>query len=561
MRSLVLAFLGLPLTLQSADRVTFREVDLDRAGVTWVHDNAMSEHRYLPETEPPGVGIFDYNNDGLMDLFLVNSGTSVFFRPPAPLPHGLYRNNGDGTFTDVIAPAGITADLFGMGVGIDDFDGDGHQDVFITGYEKCVLYRNKGDGTFQDITAESGIRPPGWSTTAVWFDYNNDGRLDLHVAQFVDYSNLRTCGAADSYGGDLKGGPALQRYYCAPRIFRPTPSHLYRNEGGGKFTDVSRETGVSEHLGKGFGVAITDINNDGYLDFFQANDMVPNFLFLNHAGRSFEEIGLAAGVGYSLNGQARSGMGVDSADFNEDGWEDLFVANIDQEFFSLYQNNGDLTFNDENWKSGVAKATRMLSGWGLKFFDYDNDGLLDLINANGHPDDMVDARSRGVTYKEPIVLFHHEGNGKMVEVSQASGEVFTKRQSGRGLATGDLNNDGYPDVLVGVNGGPPLLLYNNAESKNNWLGLRLVGTTASPSALGAIIKWSAGGVERRRFRRGGGSFMSSHDPRDVLGLGTTDKVDWLEIHWPPPSQRVDRFTSLPINRYLTIVEGQGIVRK
>lgn len=549
-----------PPATYSSDRVTFRESAPRETGVSWVHDNAMSERRYLPETEPPGVGIFDYNNDGWMDLFLVNTGESVFFKPPKPLHHALYSNNGDGTFSDVTEKAGINSNLFGMGVAIGDYDGDGHQDIFITGYEKCVLYRNNGAGTFTDVTSASGIAPPGWSTAAVWYDYNNDGRLDLHVAQFVDYSNLRTCGAAESYGGKLEGGSSQQYFYCAPKIFHPTPSHLFRNDGSGKFTDVSKQVGLLNYLGKGFGVVVTDINDDGFMDVFQANDMVANLLFINHQGKRFEEIGLPAGVGYSLNGQARSGMGVDSADVNGDGRQDLFVANIDHEFFSLYENNGDLTFNDRNWETDVAKSTRMLSGWGLSFLDYDNDGRIDLILANGHPDDMIDMRSRGVTYREPLVLFHNKGDGMLKDVSELSGEVFKKRASGRGLAVGDLNNDGYPDVLVGVNGGPPLLLYNNAESKNNWVGLRLVGTTANPSAIGAVIRWSVGGKVYRRLKRAGGSFMSSHDPREVLGLGKADKLDWLEIRWPLPSQQVDRFTSVPTNQYLTVIEGSKTLR-
>ncbi len=547
------------MTLSAAERVTFREADLNHAGVHWVHDNAMSEQRYLPETEPPGVAIFDYNQDGWMDLFLVNTGESVFFKPATPHRHGLFRNNRDGTFTDVTEEAGITANLFGMGAAVGDYDGDGFQDLFITGYEKCVLYRNRGDGTFEDVTEASGIKPPGWSTMAVWFDYNNDGRLDLIVSQFVDYSGLRTCGEAESYGGRIEGPTTQQFFYCAPRIFRPTPSHLYRNDGKGKFTDVSAEIGLTKHRGKGFGIAITDINNDGWMDVYQANDMVADFLFVNHEGKWFEEIGLAAGIGYSLDGQPRSGMGIDSADFNEDGWQDLFVANIDHELFSLYLNNGDLTFDDANWHAGVAKATRQLSGWGLKLFDYDNDGHLDLITANGHPDDMIEARSRAVTYAMPVLLMHNDGNGKLIDVGEESGAVFSKRFNGRGLAVGDVTNNGYPDVLVGVNGGPPALLINNAESRNNWLGLHLTGTTANPGAIGAIIKWSSDGKVRSRLKRAGGSFMSSHDPREVLGLGKSAKIEWLEIHWPRPSTRVDRFTDLPINRYLTIVEGKGIV--
>jgi len=383
--------------------------------------------------------------------------------------------------------------------------------------------------------------------------------VDLYVTQFVDYSSLKTCGQAESYGGKIDNASAEQRFYCSPRIFPPTSSHLYRNDGGGKFTDVSEETGISKLRGKGWGAVVTDINNDGYMDIFQANDMVANFLLVNRGGKRFEEIGLAAGVGYSMDGVPRSGMGVDATDFNGDGWEDLFVANIDQEIFSMYLNNHDETFNDEAWKTGIGPVTRTLSGWGLKFFDYDNNGLMDLILSNGHPDDLIEARGRSVTYREPMILFHNEGNGKMLNVSEHGGEVFKKRISARGLAVGDLNNDGYPDLVVGVNGGAPLLLYNNAESKNNWLGLKLAGTTSNPAGIGAIIKWNVGGRVHRRLKNAGGSFMSSHDPREILGLGKTDKLDWLEIHWPRPGQRVDRFNSVPVNRYLTIVEGKGIV--
>jgi hypothetical protein len=556
--SLLMAALTALLHFGSA---TFRAASPNETGITWVHDNGQSENRYLPETEPPGVAIFDYNNDGLMDILIVNSGDSGFFHPKIPLHHALLRNNGDGTFTDVTEAAGLTADIFGMGVAIGDYDGDGFQDVLITGYGKVVLYHNNGNGTFTDVTAQSGIKAPGWTTAAVWFDYNNDGRLDLFISQFVDYSSLRVCGIADSYGGNMEGVAGSQTFYCIPRIFEPTPSYLFRNDGGGHFTDVSKETGIADHLGKGFGVVATDINNDGFMDLFQANDTVANHLFVNRGGKKFEEIGLKAGVGYSEDGLPRSGMGVDAADVDGDGWQDLFVANIDQETFSIYHNNGDETFDDISKGSGIAEATRLYSGWGLRFFDYDNDGLMDLIIATGHPDDMVDMRSRGVTAKEPLRLFHNDGNGRMMDVSESSGEVFRRKQWARGLAVGDLNNDGYLDVVVGVCGGPPLVLYNSGESKNNWIGFQLIGTTANPAATGAILKWSVDGAVHSRLKTAGGSFMSSHDPREVLGLGKAPGVDWVEIHWPRPSTRVDRFTDLALNRYYTVVEGKGIRQK
>lgn len=541
--------------------VTFREIPASESKIYWVHDNAKSTERYLPETEPPGVAIFDYNNDGWMDILLVNSGESDFFHPAKPLKHGLYRNNGDGTFTDVTEQAAITANIFAMGIAIGDYDGDGFQDIFITGYGRSVLYHNNGNGTFTDVTAESGIRTPGWTTAAVWFDFNNDGKLDLFVSQFVNYSSLKICGIANSYGGNMAGVSANQTFYCIPRVFEPTPSYLFRNDGGGRFTDVSKATGIADSPGKGFGVVATDINDDGFMDLFQADDTVGNHLFVNRGGEKFEEIGLAAGVGYSDNGTPRSGMGVDAADFDGDGRQDLFVANIDQETFSLYHNNGDETFDDVNKRNDIAEATRLFSGWGLKFFDYDNDGFIDLILANGHPDDTVDQRGRGVTAKESLLLFHNDGTGKMVNASNTSGEVFLKRQSARGLAVGDLNNDGYPDVVVGVNGGPPLVLFNNAESQNNWVGLELVCKRANPNAIGAIIKWSVGGQVHSRLKTGGGSFMSSHDPREILGIGRATRVDWVEIHWPRPSSVVDRLTDVPLNKYLKVVEGNGLVKR
>ncbi|HXJ93196.1 MAG TPA: CRTAC1 family protein [Terriglobia bacterium] len=546
------------LTALPAKLVTFRQVLPKESGVTWVHNNARSDRHYLPEAFTPGVAVFDYNNDGWMDLLFVNSGETTFFHPVHPLPYALYRNNGDGTFTDVTEKAGIHPNLFGMGVAVGDYDGDGYQDVFITGYGRSILYHNNRDGTFTDVTATSGIQAPGWSTSAVWFDYDNDGKLDLYVGQFADYSSLRVCGIADSYGGKMAGASDSEHFYCIPSIFPPTSSHLYHNDGDGHFTDVSAETGIAGSKGKALGVVASDVNNDGYMDLFVSNDTVANFLFVNRAGKKFEEAGAAAGVAYSEDGLTRSGMGVDAADFDQDGWQDLFVANVDQETFSLYRNNGDGTFNDLSSRTGIASATRLLSGWGLRFFDYDNDGLTDLILACGHPDETVDRRMSGVTYDEPLLLFHNEGQGRLRNASASSGPAFQGRYAARGFAAGDLNNDGYPDLVVATNGGAPLILMNNAESQNHWIGLRLRGTKSNPDAAGAIIKWSAGGTVHSRLKTAGGSFMSSHDPREVLGIGNATRLDWVEVRWPRPSDRVERFTDLPLDRYSTIVEGKGI---
>jgi hypothetical protein len=529
----------------------FEEIPAIVSGITWVHENAMSPERYLPETMGPGVAFFDYDNDGWMDIFMVNSGKADFYQPKAPLKHALYRNNRDGTFTDVTDKAGVAGGSeFGMGCAIADFDNDGYQDILVTAYGQCTLYRNNGNGTFTDVTDKAGMATPGWTTSAVWFDYDNDGRLDLFLCNFVEFS-LKS----NVFCGDNKLG---RRFYCIPRVFKPTPSILYRNNGDGTFTKVSEGTDIHRALGKALGVVATDVNNDGLMDLFVANDTVQNFLFMNRGKGRWDEIGLVAEVGFSANGAPRSGMGVDAGDFNGDGRQDLFVANVDQEMFSLYQNEGKEYFRDVAGPHGIAQATRLLSGWGLKFFDYDNDGFLDLILANGHPDDMIERYSQQVKYKEPLLLFRHDGK-RLTNVSAQAGPAFQKAFPARGLAVGDYNNDGRIDVLVGNNGAAPVLLKNNAGEGNHWVGLTLQGSTCNRDAVGATITWSANGITRTRYKSNGGSYLSSHDMREVLGLGTAAKVDWIEIKWPLPSGRVERITDVPIDRYVRIVEGKGRV--
>ena len=528
----------------------FEEIPAAKSGITWVHENAMSPDRYLPETMGPGVAFFDYDNDGWLDIFMVNSGAAEFYQPKTPLKHALYKNNRDGTFTDVTDNAGVAGGReFGMGCAIADYDNDGHPDILVTAYGRCTLYHNNGNGTFTDVTDKAGVAAPGWTTSAVWFDYDNDGRLDLFLCSFVEFSLKNNV-----FCGDNKLG---KRFYCIPRVFKPTPSLLFHNNGDGTFTEVSKGTDIQRALGKALGVVATDVNDDGLADLFVANDTVQNFLFMNRGQGKWEEIALAAEVGFSVNGTARSGMGVDAADFNGDGKQDLFVANVDQEMFSLYQNQGNEYFADVAAPHGIAQATRLLSGWGLKLFDYDNDGLIDLFLANGHPDDMIENYSQQVRYKEPLLLFHHDGK-KLTNVSGQAGPIFQKAFAARGLAVGDYNNDGRLDVLVGNNGDAPVLLKNNTGEGNHWLGLKLQGTACNRDAVGATITWSSGGTVRRRYKSNGGSYLSSHDMREVLGIGTATKVDFVEIKWPQPSGRVERVTDLPIDRYVTIVEGKGL---
>ena len=313
---------------------------------------------------------------------------------------------------------------------------------------------------------------------------------------------------------------------------------------------MSKESGIAGPPGKSFGAVATDANNDGRMDLFVANDTVPNFLFINKGGGRFEEAGLAAGIGYGASGKARSGMGVDAADYDNDGWQDLFVANIEQEFFSLYHNQKDLTFTDEPGE--IAPATQFLSGWGLRFFDYDNDGTPDLFLANGHPDDLIEMRNPRVKYREQMLLFRNNGRN-FENVSGQSGPVFNKYFSARGMASGDLDNDGDVDVLIANNGEPPVLLRNHGGNRHNWIGLQLIAKQSNSGAVGAVITWQAGPLKRSRLKTAGGSYLASHDPREILGIGSAAKIDYVEIRWP--SGKVDRLANPPLNRYMKVVEG------
>jgi hypothetical protein len=525
----------------------FAEVPALESGITWSHTAGLSSEMYLPETVGAGCAFLDYDNDGWMDIYLVNSGPCDFYRPSVPLRNALYKNNRDGTFTDVTVKAGVPGTAYGMGVAVGDYNGDGLPDLYVTQYPNSILYRNNGDGTFTDVTAKAGVSAPGWATSAVWFDYDNDGRLDLFVCRFADFDKSKNvyCGGH---------GPG-ERYYCKPNVFRPMPSWLFHNNGDGTFTDVSRESGIAHSPGKAWGVVAADIDNNGFLDLFVGNDTSPNSLFMNLGQGRFEDRGLLAGVAFNPFGAARSSMGVDAADFNQDGWTDLFVANVDHEMYSLYRNDKRGAFDDVALQSGIGGVTRMMSGWGLKFFDYNNDGDLDLILANGHPDLTIEAHYKDIKYREPLLLFEGSG-GTWTNQSAQGGPAFNRPIAGRGLALGDFDNDGAVDVLVSVNDGAPLLLKNKATKQNHWLGLKLVGTRSNIDAIGARITYQSGDLKRQRTKVGGGSYLSAHDPRMVLGLGKRPTMDWLEVSWPQPGGTTQRFTGLPVDRYITLIEGQ-----
>jgi enediyne biosynthesis protein E4 len=522
------------------------------SGISWKHVNGRSPQYYLPETVGAGCAFLDYDNDGWMDIYLVNSGRCDFYDPNPPLRNALYRNNRDGTFTDVTEKAGVLGGGYGMGVAVGDYDGDGLPDVYLTQYGHNILYHNNGDGTFTDVTQKAGVAAPGWSSSAVWFDFDNDGRLDLFVCRFVDFDK-----AKNKFCGNNETG---ERYYCIPRVYDPTPSWLFHNNGDGTFTDVSRESGIAGSLGKAWGAVASDIDNDGNLDLFVANDTVANFLFRNSGNGKFKEIGVEAGVAYSGDGRPRSGMGVDSADYDQDGSVDLFVANVDHEMYSLYHNNQDMTFDDVTISNNIGKRTLLMSGWGLKFFDFDNDGNLDLFLVNGHPDDRIEERFKDVNYAEPMLLFRNSSSGferTFENISANAGSIFSEKFAARGMAVGDFDNNGAVDVLVAVNNGAPLLLRNNSATGNHWLGVRLIGRQANRDAVGALISWRSGDWQRHVFKVAGGSYLASHDPRVVLGIGRHTKIDWVEVKWPKPSALVERFVDLPLDCYITLEEGKG----
>ena len=531
----------------------FTKVSPTESGIRWKHVNGRSPEYYLPETTGAGCAFIDYDNDGWMDIYLVNSGECDFYHPNPPLRNALYHNNRDGTFSDVTEKAGVAGGGYGMGVAVGDYDGDGLPDIYLTQYGRSILYHNNGDGTFTDVTERAGVAAIGWASSAVWFDYDNDGRLDLFVCRFVDFNKEK-----NKFCGNTGTG---ERYYCVPRVYDPMPSWLFHNNGDGTFTDVSKESGIAQSLGKAWGVVASDINNDGNMDLFVANDTVANFLFVNTGRGKFIESGTEAGVAYSAEGSPRSGMGVDSADYDSDGWLDLFVSNVDRERYSLYHNNHHQIFDDEAMSNGIGKSTLLMSGWGVKFFDFDNDGNIDLLLANGHPDDKVESRANDVKYMEPMLLFRNKGAGlapTFENVSNQAGPAFQERLAARGMAVGDFNNDGAADVLVAVNNDSPLLLRNNSAKGNHWVGVRLIGRKANRDAIGARITWKASDLKRYAFKVGGGSYLAAHDPRMILGIGPRIKIDWVEVKWPRPSRLIERFTDLAIDRYISLEEGKGV---
>ena len=529
-----------------------RYVDVARsAGISFQHDNAASSEKYLIETMGSGCGWIDYDQNGLLDLYLVNGASTRLYRPKHALRSALYRNNGDGTFTDVAIKAGVAAeDLFGMGVAVGDYDNDGFPDLLILGYERCILYHNNGDGTFTDVTDRSGVGNVGkWGSSAAWFDYDNDGLLDLVIANYVDWSPERNFWCGDK-------GPGL-RSYCHPDVYHGEPPTLYHNNGDGTFSDVSKRSGLGIKPGNGLGVITFDYDNDGWQDIFIANDHMPNYLFHNNRDGTFREIGYSAGVAVGIDGQFEAGMGTDAADTTGSGRLDLIVAHLDQQLARLYQNVGEGYFEDATFRSRISYATFHLSGFGTRFMDYDNDGARDLFIANGHVLDNIQRYHADTTYAEPKLMFRNTGHGIFQNVSEQLGSDFQLPRVSRGAAIADFDNDGDLDILVSNNGQPPQLLRNDGGNANHWLQIFLIGTRSNRDAVGARVKVTVGDLVLYDERKGGMSYQSAQDPRLHFGLGQRRTVEEVEIKWP--SGALTKLTNLKSDQIFAIEEGKGLV--
>jgi enediyne biosynthesis protein E4 len=521
------------------------------AGISFLQDSTQTEEKYYLETMGTGVAWIDYDQDGLMDVFFVQSGATDIYKPPRPLGCALYHNNGNGTFTDVSEKAGVRGEgHYGQGVAVGDFDNDGYPDLYVTGYGRAILYHNNGNGTFTDITATAGVADEGgWSTSAGWFDYDKDGWLDLAVTNYIEWSPKNNI-----WCGEHRPG---YRSYCHPGNYKGQKTKLYRNNHDGTFTDVSEASGVGKPESKGMGIVLADFNNDGWPDIAIANDSWPNFLFINKHDGTFEDVSLVSGIAASEDGRYEAGMGIDAADVDGDGWQDLYVTHLDFELNRLYHNNQDGSFTDETFRSGIGNKAMLLSGVAMKFLDYDNDGWNDILQLNGAMLDNIQLYHSEVSYKEPLLMFRNLGKGGFEKVSDSLGPDFLRPIAGRGLATADYDNDGDIDIVTNNRGDYPSLLRNDGGNRNHWLTVVLMGTKSNRDGIGAALKLSSQGLVEVEQAKGGMSYMSASDPRIHFGLGQRTRIESLEITWP--SGQVERLTNVPIDQIIVVKEGAGVV--
>ena len=522
-----------------------------QSGIRFKHETSRTNQKYLPESMGAGVAMFDYDNDGHLDLFFVNGA-----RIEDPMPRGaspdksdprfwnrLYHNNGDGTFTDVTQPAGVQGHSYGMGVAAADYDNDGNVDLLVTNLGGNILYHNNGDGTFTDVTVKAGVPGSGWCTGACFVDYDRDGKLDLIVTRYVEWDFT-----ANLYCGSHQPG---YRAYCHPDQFKAISYLVYHNNGDGTFTDVSKKCGIAASPGKGLGIALNDFDRDGWPDIFVANDSVAEQLFHNNRDGTFSEVALAAGLAYDQNGHVFAGMGVDFGDYNNDGWPDVFVNALANQKYALFRNDQG-QFEDVTDPVGLGAISMAHSGWGAKWIDYDNDGFLDLFVVQGHVMDNIELTEPSLRYLEPPLLLNNSAN-KFRNVSAQSGLIFQVPMAARGAAFGDLDNDGFIDVAINCNDGRAVILRNQGGNGNHWLLVHLIGSASNRDGIGAKLRLvTDDGRERYAFASTAGSYLSASDKRVHFGLGSSKKIQLLEITWP--SGTVQRLDAIPADQILKIHE-------
>jgi hypothetical protein len=532
-------------------------VDVSRsAGIDFHLTCGSLEKRYIMESMCGGIAVFDYDNDGWMDIFLVNGSTLEDLPAGKCHPSKLYRNNHDGTFTDVTAKAGLTHCGWGFGVAVGDYDNDGWEDLYITYLDGAVLYHNNHDGTFTDVTSKAGVGNAGrWGTSAAFGDYDNDGYLDLYVANYVDLDldHLPEFGVGPfcKYRGISVS--------CGPRGLRGGRDRLYHNNGDGTFTDVTEKLNIDPGGYYGLGVLWLDYDLDGCLDLYVANDSSPSLLYHNDCKGGFTEVGVEAGVAYSADGREQAGMGIDSADYDNDGWPDIAKANFSDDSNNLYHNDHNGQFTDMAGPAGFGAISIPFLGFGMKFLDFDNDGWKDIFVANGHVNPQVDLHTFGVTYAERPLLFHNLRNGKFEEIGLSSGPALGRRYVARAAATADFLNRGKEDLLISVLDGSPVLLRNETAKSGHWLRIKTVGTRSNRDGFGARIEIKAGNLTQTAEVRANSSFESVSDPRLHFGLGTATRVDSIVVRWP--SGKVDKVEAEAADQELVIEEGRGVISR
>jgi hypothetical protein len=536
---------------QAPSTVTFTDISA-ASGINFTHAASVTSQKYLLEAMGGGVAMFDYDNDGRLDLYFTNGARIDDPMPAGAMPdkrdakywNRLYRQKADGHFEDVTEKAGVRGTGYSMGVAAADYDNDGWVDLYVTAYGSNTLFRNRGDGTFEDVTKRANVAGAGWSTSAGWVDYDRDGRLDLFVARYMEWDFK----AGTLYCGDPRPG---FRAYCHPDNFKGSSNLLFRQKADGTFEDVTAASKIYDPEGKGLGVAFADFDDDGLADIFVANDSVRQSLYRNRGDGRFEDVALMAGAGYDENGKTFAGMGVDAADYDNDGHPDVIVTALSNETYPLFRNNGDGTFTYATGPTAIGQITLLYTGWGTRFIDADNDGLRDIFVAQGHVLDTIEKTHSYLKYRQSPLLMRNTGKG-FVNVSATAGQGFVKAVSGRGAAFGDLDNDGDTDIVLAVLDSQPLVLRNDG-TRNHWLGLNLVGAKSNRDGAGArVIVVDGAGRRQMTDASAAGSYLSSNDKRLVFGLGAATEVRSVEVRWP--GNKTQRINNPPVDRYVTINE-------